>query len=195
MAESEHERRRRVIDQMITAHSVLRDRYKRRAFILSISLLAAAVVLNACVFVRDDVLTNFGLDPKRANIVLGMASAVTFLISLIEMRIDWAGQSRLHDEGVKKLARLKLALRKPKKAVAAISPHAQEKHEEEYERVMSEIAPIPDREFNAMKARHRFKVELSRRIEQQPCAPLWWVTVKLRMEGFRGVQSSNEDPV
>lgn len=192
MAENEHERKRRVIDQMITAHSVLRDRFKRRAFFLSISLLTAAVVLNACVFVRDDVLTGFGLDPKRANIVLGVASAFTFLISLIEVRVDWSGQSRLHEDGVKKLFRLKLALCKLDEATQEDAPHKNEKQNEEFERVMSEIVPLPEGEFNSLKARHRFKVELSKRIDQHPSAPLWWLRLRLRVEGFRGARIPTE---
>ena len=56
MTADENERQYRIIDQLLTAHAVLRDRYARRARLLSVSALALSVALNGFVFANDEVL-------------------------------------------------------------------------------------------------------------------------------------------
>lgn len=92
MGESENDRQYDVLDQMLTAHALLRDRYAWRALWLNICLLATAIALNAFVFAGDDVLVAmFGAKPEHVKMGLGIASVVAMILSIMALRVDWSG--------------------------------------------------------------------------------------------------------
>jgi hypothetical protein len=90
MTKDENERQYRLIDQLLTMQSALRDRYARRAFLLSSGLLAFSIFLNAFVFVDDKVFSAIGIRPELAKIGLDSTSVT----SLRRARIFWKFSGR-----------------------------------------------------------------------------------------------------
>jgi hypothetical protein len=185
MGESENERQYRVIDQMMTMHSILRDRYGRRARLLSIGLLAFAVALNAFVFADDKVLAVlFGSNLDAAKIGLGITSVVLMVLSIIEYRVDWEGLAQSHAEAVQRLGRLKAKYREAfSGSVAGTNPdHAS--LSQDYARTMEELPHIPEAQFHRLKARHAFKRRLSKEIDDNPGVPVSLLSLRLRARGI-----------
>ena len=74
MDKAEINRQFHVLDQMLSMHSALRDKYRKRALLLNLSLLLASVFLCAFVFADKSIYLWFGLEPKVVNIFIGAAS-------------------------------------------------------------------------------------------------------------------------
>jgi len=188
MSDNENDRQYNTVNMMTTMHAVLRDRYERRALLLSVSMLGAAIALNAFVFVSDQLLAAlfFG-NAERAKLGIGVLSVVLLVAAIVELRVDWASKGKSHGEAVQRLGRLKSQYRAVhSREGEGIDLRAEEASlSEEYGRVLADLPPIPDREFARLKAYHRFKCELSRQLERDPAVPHWMVWFRLRIAGFR----------
>jgi len=193
VAESENDRQYNTINMMTTMHAVLRDRYQRRAFLLSVSMLGAAIALNAFVFVSDEILTALFLgNAERAKLGIGVVSVVLLVAAVVELRVDWASKGKSHDEAVHRLGRLKSQYRAVySRREEGIELRTEESNlSEEYGRVFAELPSIPDRQFAPLKAYHRFKCELSRQLDLDPAVPYWMVWLRVRISGaLRGFSS------
>jgi hypothetical protein len=186
---AENEREYRLINQMMTAHAVLRDRFSRRALILNISLLALAIILNAFVFASDDTLKIlfFG-HTTEAKVWIGAVSVVLLILVIIEFRVDWEGQSRSHKEAVERLGQLKANYRE---AYAGNGKY--EELTREYARTMAMLPSIPEKSFIRLKAYHKFKRLLSEELDAHPGLPAWLVRTRLRWRIIRGqISPSNK---
>lgn len=182
MGEKETKRQYRVIDQMISMHSMLRDRYHRRALILSCGLLAFSAILVACVFIGEDTLNILHLSPSLAKLCIGGSSVFLFILSLIEFRVDWAGCSRSHGDAANCLSRLKTKYRETNECAKNNS----EKYSalsNEYAGIMEQLPPIPDKAFNSLKSKHLLKLEISKRISESPRTPLLILRLVICIEG------------
>lgn len=178
----ENERQYRVIDQMITMHAALRDRYHRLGTGVNLVLLSGSIVLNGLVFADDGFFQALGLNTGRAKCCLGFVSILLLVASLVEYRVDWCSRSRLHDEAVRRLSLLKAMFREN---------HAKQEHDanvlqgltREYALTMQQLPPIPEKHHSRLKALHRFKRNESEMIDRHPSAPLFFIRIKLRMRG------------
>jgi hypothetical protein len=175
MQESENNRQYRVIDQMLSMHSSLRDGYRTRALIMSCVLLTAGVVLNACVFIDDATLTTLGLKAGKAKVAIGLASVTVFIISIVELRVDWGGKASIHKHAVEKLSNLKAKYRQHFDPANKHNPIPDHELNTDYERVLADLQPIPEAVFNCLKHRHLKKKLLSDQITQNPGAPLFLI--------------------
>jgi hypothetical protein len=192
MQESENNRQYRIIDQMLSMHSSLRDRYRRRALLMSCALLTAGVVLNACVFIDNTILTTFGLKPGNARIAIGVACVVVFLISIIELRVDWGGKASSHQHAVEKLSNLKAKYRQHFDPANKDNPAPDHELNSDYERVLADLLPIPETIFNCLKRHHIKKKLLSDRISQNPGAPLFLLKFHILWQGIRKLMKDKE---
>jgi hypothetical protein len=183
MQTNENERQYRIIDQLMTAHAVLRDRYARRARILNIGLLSLAIALNGFVFVSDDFLRIiFWNDLARVKAVLGLVSIGLLIFSIVEFRVDWEGQSRSHSEALGRLGRLKAKYREVRSNKA---PDRFDELTREYASTMETLPSIPERSFARLKAQHQFKRALSKQISKHPTVPAVLLAIRLRWSGWR----------
>lgn len=166
---TELERIRRVSEQLVTAHSVLRDRYSRRAFVIDITILGCTLWLTAMALINPVIgveLTPFGL---TKDVWLGMLSVVAFFLSIVQIRVDWKGKEYAHARACEAYASVK------REAVNLI---AQEKFDGfEYKRILDKYEsagtlsiPIPEAEFNRLKGLHRIKIEISSYLNEKPAA-------------------------
>jgi hypothetical protein len=181
----EIERQYRVIDQMLTMHSSLRDRMERRAFWLNTALIASSLFMTAFAFVGDDLLRSLSLDPAMTRFVLGLVAVLVLICSITEFRVDWRSVAGKHAEAVSRLATLKAKYRKSFTETGGDDPEKNAILTSEYDNIMSSLSAIPDRWFNALKAEHQFKLLLSERISRCPKTPRWFLRLQLRIEGIR----------
>lgn len=182
--ESENDRQYRVIDQMLSAHSMLRDKYRRLGTSLSVSLLAVAIVLNAFVFTTDEVLIPLGVRPSVAKIILGLMAVFALVLSIVELKVDWSGRSKLHQEAASKLAALKLSFRAAHHKVKAGDMTEAGRLTEEYTETMRGLTPVPEGAFPILCARHKYKQMLVQRLRENPTCPVWILRLLLRSEGI-----------
>jgi hypothetical protein len=192
MQESENARQYRIIDQMLSMHSSLRDRYRMGALIMSCALLTSGVVLNACVFIDDATLTTLGLRPGNAKVAIGLASIAVFLISIIELRVDWGGIASSHKRAVEKLSNLKARYRQHFDPANKNNPVADHELSGDYERVLGDLPPIPEADFYRLKGHHLKKKLLSERISQNPGAPLLLLKLQILLQAIRKLAKNKE---
>ena len=178
--EEELRRRKRISDMMLTAHSVLRDRFWMRAAAFDIILLALSAILCGTVFLDPALVRHFHLEPEATRAILGACSILVFILSIIGLRVDWKERSARHQQACRALADIKAKSRE----LMGAPEERQAKETPEFLRVsgflMSELTPIPDVEFVELKAKHRQKVEISRLLDTYPSAPVWLLRWKLR---------------
>ena len=188
MQADENERQYRIIDQLMTSHAVLRDRYGRRATLLNVSLLSLAIALNGFVFASDDFLKLlFREHAGAATAALGIISIALLVLSIVELRVDWEGQSRSHSEAVGRLSQLKAEYRE---AHASKDSDRFDDLTRDYASTMEALPPVPERSFTRLKAHHEFKRLLSQEISKHPGVPAILLSVRLRWNAWRSLPSS-----
>ena len=199
----ENERQYESINQLLSMHSSLRDKYKSRAFWLNTAQIGISLVLCVFAFVGDDVLSLLGYHPPMARFVLGFSAVIALLLSITEFRVDWTAmgavnQSLLlsitefrvdwtrHVEAVESLGELKAKYRKTYNESEGTDLKKNSRLTNQYNTTMANLPPIPERYFIQLKVDHQYKRILSRRLSQNPKAPKWFLRIQLRLEGMRG---------
>jgi hypothetical protein len=174
----ENERQYKIVDQMATAHAVLRDRFGRRARVLNLLVLSLSIILNALVFASDDTfrLLFFG-HGADAKVWIGVASVILLALAIIGFRVDWESQSRSHKDAVERLSQLKANYRE---ADCNKGKDCQENLTRQYARTMELLPPIPEHLFIRLKAYHKFKRLLSAELDAHPGVPIFILRLRLR---------------
>ena len=185
MTPKEVNRQARVLDQMLSMHSALRDRYACRAKLLTLGILGCSVVLCTVTFLPDDALKPVGVSASANRYLIGGLSSIVFFLAIVELCVRWGKVSRRHGEASEALAKLKQQYR-----VATSSGEMQSgacaKLTEEFGRVMAELPHIPDKQFPSLKAYHLRKVRLSQMIDSHVGCPVWLLRLRLVWEGVVG---------
>jgi hypothetical protein len=178
--EAELQRRERVSDMMLTAHSILRDRFARLASAFDIVLFALSAILCGTTFLDPALVGYFHLAPEAIRFVLGGCAILVFILSIVGLRVDWKQRSARHQRACSTLADIKA---KSRELIRAQGDH-QARGSSEFLRAsgfaMSELPSIPEMEFVKLKAKHKQKVEISRLLDEYPSAPIWLLRWKLR---------------
>ena len=182
----ENERQYESINQLLSMHSSLRDKYKSRAFWLNTALIGISLVLCVFAFVGDDVLSLLGYHPPMARFVLGFSAVIALLLSITEFRVDWTTMGARHAEAVESLGELKAKYRKAYNESEGTDLKKNSRLTTRYKRTMANLPSIPERYFIQLKAHHQYKYILSRRLSQNPKIPTWFLRIQLRLEGMRG---------
>ncbi|WP_018681443.1 hypothetical protein [Actinokineospora enzanensis] len=159
---AEFDRQRRVLDQMITAHSILRDRCARRSLAMTCGLLVASTVATAFAFAAGEAVVRIGPVVAQRSTWLGWFAVLTFIVTLVDLTVDWKAGKRRHDDAVRRLSGLKAEYRIPS------TPEEQAKLSMKYQIVMDSVPAIPDRLFPSLKAAHLRKTEISRLLSERP---------------------------
>ena len=159
---------------------------------MSCGLLASGVVLNACVFIDDAILTALGLSPGHTKVAIGIASITVFLISIIELRVDWGGKASSHKQAVEKLFNLKAKYRRHFDPGNKTNPVPDHELNSDYERVLADLPSIPEAVFNRLKCHHLRKKLLSDRISQNPGAPLFLLKLQIMLQAITKLAKNKE---
>ena len=181
----ENERQYKLIDQLLSMHSSLRDKFERRAFWLNTIQIGVSLFLGVLAFVPDDVIRSLGFDPAIGRYLLGSLAVIVLLTSITEFRVDWKSVGSRHSEAAKHLAELKAKYRKAFSESAGEDSEKNSRLTTDYDRLMVVLPPIPEQYFIRLKAGHKFKILLSNRVGRNPKAPVWFLWFVLRLEGMR----------
>ena len=180
----EFARQRRVMDQMLSQHARLRDRYRRRRLFLVLTTMALGLIGAGFAFATNDVkLSLLGVTAGRDK-WLGGLSLVVLLLGVVDLATNWDEAAHAHHEATLRLARLKGQFRY---VYARSSPGAAPPEElaTSFAETMDLLPAIPDRAFNPLKAAHLRKVEVSKRISTAPGALSRLVTIQVVLNGMR----------
>ena len=186
VAEPEIERQYRVVDQLVSMHSMLRDRYGCLALALNTSLVAVSLGLCVMTFVGDELLENAGQDPDFARLVVGLVAAIILALSITEFRVDWRAKGARHAGAAKRLSELKSEYRRVRQNPGDMEAEETTRLTTLYETTMQDVVEVPEKMFNRLKGRHLFKRILSEATSAHPKAPYWFLWIRLRYEGVVG---------
>ena len=175
--EAEVRRVARVADMMCTAHAGLRDRYGRRALLLDLCILLVSAWLLALAFIDPQInlsLTPPGFVPKIWG---GLLACGVFALSIIQLCVNWKGLASAHSYSfagyfaIKREATLLLASANDLDERACRALLAR------YESVG--IVTISERDFLAQKKRHLVKAEISKHLDSNPAASIFFTRIRL----------------
>lgn len=162
----EIERQRRVVDQMSTMHSLMRDRARLQGVLLICVVLVASVAATAFAFAGgSEIVSILGIKAQRST-WLGWLAVIIFSITLIDLVLDRRGAAGRHGDAVRRLSSLKADYRTT--PLPAVAVEERNRLTERYLSVMDALPPLPERQFNRLKAKHLEKVEISRYLSNHP---------------------------
>lgn len=170
MSDSELARDFRVTDMMLSIHSRLANRFRKRALALDLLTLFGAVVLNAMVWVE------FSPAEATERQLFGLTSILIFFLTLASMQLDWKAAAERHERACRDLTTLKGRIRDLPETP---TPDAVALHRQEYQGTMAGLIPIPEKDFLALKAYHLRKIALSRLVSAHPATPVWVLRLRL----------------
>ena len=168
----ELQRKYKVINMMITMHSILHHRFKTKSLFGNIFFLLTAIILNVFIFFDFDYLSFTGFSVDRIKNIIAFTSFLIFLLSVIFILVEWSKKSEQHLQSINQLSRLLNELRSLLKIEdSAILKNKSELFDKLYNQVNETIPKIPDRKFNYLKARHYKKLEISKFIDKHKGKP------------------------
>lgn len=185
LSRTEFDRMWRVVDQSLTSHSVLRDRYRSRERWVLITIVGLSIAATAIAFVSGGTAVRLGSLLVTWASASGTLTAAIFFITLAGLILEWGRKSWAHEHAVHRLAELKATLRSLSPDGDVVSTGRLDV-QELYERTMSSIPEIPDRQFLPLKALHNRKVLVSQLIDTHRGAPLPYLWLLAAINGMRG---------
>jgi hypothetical protein len=189
----EAKRELRVLDQSITAFSILRDRYERRDLILTSVTLGGSSLVAGLAIAGDGPLRALGIvSPEALRAWIAVAGILLVAATVLGIRFDWSGKASLFRYAADTCSRLKGRYREAIEGHDPSQPSRLEDVRREYHITMSWLPRIPDSQFVALKAKHHQKVVLSRLIDGRPFVPMWWVRLVLSFRAMRSLQEDDE---
>jgi hypothetical protein len=175
----EVERIRRVADQLCTAHAALRDRFSNRQFVIDIIVLLFSAWIASMAFVDPRLipwLTPPRLDPQ---LWIGILGSFTFGLSLIQFKADWGSRSEAHQRSFTMYAEVKREAGYLLANLDEPSDRTFQRLTDRYDMASDVGTGIPEKDFLALKRRHKIKVAISKRLDEKPGSSLWLTRIKL----------------
>jgi hypothetical protein len=179
------EKRKGVIDMMVSMHSELSSMYKNRVRILDIVLIILSITLLTFVFADQAYLNSLGIDETNAKIILGLSSIAVTSLSLFSYVIDWRGKKICHDQAFRALVGLKNEWRIFIFNKEGINYENATRLEEKTDLILNQCITIDNKLFNKLKKKHYMKVELSRAISDNPNFPIFLHKLSLMKKAFK----------
>ena len=167
------------VDQGITAHSHLRDKFSRRAAALSTVIIVAAAIVTVLATSSDTIKELLFLSPSRADQIVGLAGLVALLLSILELKVGWREKSSRHAEAANSLSRLKLLIVRELGNDRALTKARYTELHQAYEDVNDLITKIPESKFLELKAIHKRKVEMSKFLDTHPGSSIILLRIKI----------------
>ena len=167
----------RKVDQAITGHSILRDRYSGRSTVLNLVLLVLSAVITFMAFASKATVEAVFPEFLQNEHALPIFALLMFVITIVEVRVGWKEKSASHGEAANALSSFKHELQKAIGESAGGLEVA--RFFTNYQYVNSSITKIPDSEFLQLKKAHKKKVEICVLLDQYPGASITLLKVKV----------------
>jgi hypothetical protein len=112
---------------------------------------------------------------------------VIFFLAIVDLKVEWRRRAWTHDEAVRRFSDLKPLYRQAEIDGERVrcEHDLTAAYNQTWETVNVLGVPIPEKQFNKLKAKHKLKVELSRRISKRPERPRLLHRVDILREGLR----------
>jgi hypothetical protein len=180
-------RQKKVLNMMVTAHSILKDRYLKLSSIFENTLLFASVILNALVFVDSNLILKFtNLNDQQQRFIIGVSTILVFAISVILIQVKWKEKAENHSVAA---GQYFLLLQECRGIINLPDGEDKMKTFEEftkrYAQVSNILCKIPDKMFNSLKQKHYRKIEMSKLIDKHPGSIMLILRIKLFLSSFR----------
>src|SRR5580765_540822 len=107
MLRDELKRQAKVVDMMLTMHSILGSRYQLRSQIFEIAFLVSSTLVVAFTFVDASVLSYLSISNEGARILIGVCSILLFVLSIVSLIVNWKGKATEHKNAFTALIPLK----------------------------------------------------------------------------------------
>jgi hypothetical protein len=189
------DRERNVVDTMLTAHSILRDRYERRATGLTLLIMALSVAATGVAFISGEPEMSIGPFTTRVQVWVGVLTCIIFFLSIVDLQVEWRRRAWAHEEAVRRFSDLKAKYRHGERDGEMV--HADLDLTAEYERTWDAVAAlrvaIKDAQFTKLKQKHWLKVEISKRISARPDRPRLLHRLDVLCEGLPKQPRSKEE--
>jgi hypothetical protein len=161
---------------LVTCHSVLRDRYSRRALILDALILVASAWLTAMAFVDPEIAKQLAFPGLSPVMTIGLIGTITFALAVLQLRVDWKARADRHHQAAALYAQSKLRLGELTACGASDEDRANALSSY---RSLSEVCiPVPENQFNKLKKKHLVKVLVSTELSRHPGAFIWLICLR-----------------
>jgi hypothetical protein len=191
----EYDRRLGIVDMMLSAHSVLRDRNERRSTGLTLLIMALSIAATGVAFISGEPDATIGPFTARVQIWVGLLTCLIFFLSILELLVEWRRRAWAHDEAAQRLSDLKAMFRRGRRDGQVV--HSDVDLINAYDQTMDALGAlrvrIPEDRFNRLKARHLRKVEVSRRTSARPERPILLHRVDLLRDGLGSQQHERDN--
>ena len=169
----------RVADQMATGYARLRDEYGLRARILDLLILSISSWLLAVTFVDPSLAKRLVPFAISHEIWIGILAVATFILALIQSRVDWKAKSDSYQRALQNVSEVVLEGRRLTANGGTADSNEVRRISEKYYTILRFIEPIPDNRFLELKKHHKIKVEISRLLDDRPAASILLVKLCL----------------
>lgn len=180
----ENERQYRVLNQMLTAHSTLRDRFARRSKALRICLFCSAIAVSGFAFADEKLFQHVGMTPEAVKLAVGVTSLFVLALSVVELLVGWERTAALHEEATRRLSALKLRYRQAHTKYGGKNVRVNEGLTKEWGRLNENLPSINDQQFLRLKHRHQIKRQLSELAEQNRQVPYLFLVLYFYASGI-----------
>lgn len=183
----ELKRKKRVVNLMLTAHSILEQRFQRISTAIDIGLMVGSLfllIVSVIGFFNGKMASPWGI--IDLNVFGICASTVLFAISMTEWRVAWKTSAHRHKEAVKAYSAIKCNLADLLADSANITDDDIRKVNEMYQRIGDELISIPERDFLKLKQAHYRKLYVSRLSDKYPFASAWIIRTRMWLKHMSG---------
>jgi transcriptional regulator of acetoin/glycerol metabolism len=167
----EIERQFRVLQQTLSMHSQLRDSYSWKAIVVEVVLLIASVIFCSATFAADWVYERIGIAAKDGQLIVGVASVLSFAASLALLIVDWRGKASKHEHAAEQWSALLEEFRNSRSATGDWPEEHTRRLSDRYWETSRNSANLPERQFNKLKSKYLKKVEVSKLKSEYPGCP------------------------
>lgn len=176
----------RKADQACSIHAWLRDKYRRRAYIMDYGLLASTTYLLGLTLVEPAIGLPLSLGFDRGLFVV-ILSLITFFFSIVQFKNDWKSKAEALHKSFKEYADVKSDCRSFTSGVRPLTSSEHQRIRSRYDLATDLGTNIPDSAFVRGKAHHLRKVFVSRYLDKNPGAITSLVHIKLFLRDNLGI--------
>lgn len=176
-----------VVDQSITAHSMLKERFALQARVLDIALFLVSSFLTFLAIASHSVRSKAIPRWIDGELTLPVVAVIVFCGSLLQWHMGWKEKTALHSEAARILSQFKHELAKILGSGREISEEELRIHIQNYQYIDQSKITLPEEEFLSLKKAHKEKVAVSKLLDTHPGALVWLVKLKLLLRDNFGV--------
>ncbi len=186
---------KRVSDMMITAHAVLKERYRNISILSDVLLFSCAAILCTITFADRDLLIKY-LSP-RYNLYIGTMAIVSFIYSFVCNQLEWKVKAEKHKTAFGKYVNLKFECTNLLKKIDEDEQVDIKSFIEKYNTLTPTIIAIPENLFLKCKKHHVLKAYISKYLDEHQSSSILLLKIKLWLRdnciSFKNLKKINKN--